>query len=225
MSLRREEIEMDYARYLIRHADFTHGMDKEAIWSTLRAGAKALGQSFWGGTRMQAPAGVFQRQRALAAARGQSLMGHLQRGGMSVHRARVKSPQSIQAKGLTRVPDDLLGMQIYGRAPGDVARVIQLLRGAGAQGLKASGKVRPGYQGINIKGTYRGTPMEMQVSPGRISNMGQMMEHSLGYKQLTEMPRATWLDKWFGRKMAPWMVNRSWIPQQRQPLQQLGVTF
>jgi len=140
-------------------------------------------------------------------------MNALQQSGVNVHRARVKTPGSMQAKGLTTVPDDLLGMQIYGRNMGDVRNAMAALQRAGVTGLKPSVKVRPGYHGVNIKGTYGQTPIEMQVSPGRASNVGQMMEHALGYKQKTEAPGATWFDKWIGRKVAPWLVRRSWLGQ------------
>ena len=49
---------------------------------------------------------------------------------------------------------------------------MKALEGQGVTGLSSSAKARPGYHGVNIKGLYQGTPVEMQVNPGRISNMG-----------------------------------------------------
>jgi hypothetical protein len=41
--------------------------------------------------------------------------------------------------------------------------------------------------------------------------MGQIMEHSLGYKVQTEAPKANRVDRWFGKKVAPKMVRTgSW---------------
>ena len=62
--------------------------------------------------------------------------------------------------------------------------------------------------------------------------MGQIMEHSLGYKQKTEAPLANRFDKWVGREVAPRMVNwdilgrrmdPSWINENLQRLRGMGV--
>ncbi len=181
--------------------------EKQAIYETLRHGYKALKGALRGGTDLQAPPGVFHAARRQAATAGTDLMSKLQEGGIQMHRARVKSPASIAAKGLTEVPDDLLGMQMYGKGPGDVENALRKLRSVGVDVQKVSPKARPGYHGVNIKGRYQDVPIELQVSPSRTSNAGQILEHALGYKQLTEAPRANWFDKWVGREVAPRMVN------------------
>jgi hypothetical protein len=218
--VRRQAMAQWYEEYLIKEA-----MQKDAIWETLRALGKGLKQTFIGGRNLTAPPGMFLPERQQAVQSGNALMEALSKGGVKVHRARVKSPSSIAAKGLTAVPDDLLGMQVYGYGPQNVQDILKKLQEAGVSGVKASGKVRPGYHGINIKGTYGGTPMEMQVSPGRMSNLGQMMEHTLGYKAPTEAPRSNVIDKWVGKRVAPAMVSKSWIPQAKPQLQQMGVAF
>jgi hypothetical protein len=123
-------------------------------------------------------------------------------------------------------------MQAYARGPKDVQRIMAALRAEGVTGLSASAKTRPGYHGVNIKGAYRGVPLEYQASPGRISNMGQVMEHSLGYKQVTEAPRAYVVDKWVGKHVAPRMVNwdrlgrrldPSWVNENLPRLRSMGV--
>jgi hypothetical protein len=208
-------------------------MEKVAIRETLRLGSKAVREALMGNTKLSAPPGLMHAERQSAVAAGQDLMGRLQKRGIRTHRARVKSPSSMAAKGLTSVPDDLLGMQAYGSGPQDVDRLMKALRAEGVEGLRASAKTRPGYHGINIKGTYRGTPVEYQVSPGRISNVGQMLEHSLGYKQATEAPRANRIDKWVGKAIAPRLVNfnagrrlgldPSWVDDRLPELRRIGV--
>ena len=192
-------------------------MEKEAIFETARVGWKAGKQALLGGRRLVADPGMHHEARVNAVRRGNRLMTTLDDQGFKVHRARVKTPESMAAKGMTEssaVPDDLLGMQLYGKSPRDVQRIVEQLRAQGVTGIAQSVKVKPGYHGVNIKGTYRGTPMEMQVSPSRVSNAGNIMEHSLGYKVKTEAPRANWFDKWVGKKVAPQMVKaRSWVPQ------------
>lgn len=202
-----------YAKQLTNQDSFGPGnvFAKQAQKEALRIGIKALRQAFMGKRKLIAEPGIFYQQRQTAVNEGNRLMRALEQSGVNVRRARVKSPASMQAKGLTAIPDDLLGMQVYGRNMSDVNNVMQALQSHGVSGLSQSLKVRPGYHGVNIKGTLGSVPMEMQVSPGRISNVGQMMEHALGYKQLTEAPRANWLDKWFGKRVAPWLVQRSWM--------------
>lgn len=188
--------------------------EKEAIFETLRHGAKALKGALLGGTKLRAAPGAFQAQRKAAVAAGDDLMAALNKRGIKTHRARVKSPSSIEAKGLTEVPDDLLGMQIYGKGPESVKQTMDALKAQGVTGLRADKVVRPGYHGVNIKGMSGKTPMEMQISPGRMSNIGQQMEHSLAYKAKTEAPFSNFIDRWFGKKVAPKMVSSgSWVPQ------------
>jgi hypothetical protein len=190
---------------------------KEAQWETIRHGFKALKGSLLGGTKLLAKPGVMQAPRAQAAKAGKGLIHNLEQKGMKVHRARVKTPESIQAKGLTDVPDDLLGMQMYGKSHEDVVDAVRKLRAQGVEGIRYSAKARPGYHGVNIKGRYQGVPLELQVNPGRISNMGQQLEHALGYKAKTEAPRSTFIDRWVGKKIAPRMVKmRSWVPEMTQ---------
>ena len=206
-------------------------LEKIALRETLRHAWKAGKQALLGGTTLTASPGMFLPQRKRAVVAGNALMENLRRRGIATHRARVKSPASMGAKGLTQVPDDLLGMQTYARSPADVRRLMEALREEGVEGLTASAKTRPGYHGINIKGTYRGVPLEYQASPSRVSNMGQIMEHALGYKQKTEAPRANRFDRWVGRAVAPRMVNwdragrldPSWVNERLKALQGIGV--
>ncbi len=207
-------------------------LEKVAVRETARIGAKALKQALLGGTELAAAPGVFHAQRQKAVGAGQELMKKLKARGIKTHRARVKTPESITAKGLTEVPDDLLGMQTYARSPEEVQALMDALKAEGVTGLAASAKTRPGYHGVNIKGTYQGTPVEYQASPGRVSNMGSLMEHSLGYKQPTEAPMANRFDKWFGQQVAPRMVNwdvlgrrmdPSWVNENLQRLRAMGV--
>ena len=207
-------------------------MEKVAIRETGRIGLKALKQALLGGTELKAAPGVFQAQREKAVGAGTKLMDALKARGITTHRARVKTPESITAKGLTEVPDDLLGMQTYARSPEEVQSLMNALKAEGVTGLSASAKTRPGYHGVNIKGSYEGTPIEFQASPSRVSNMGQIMEHSLGYKQKTEAPLANRFDKWVGREVAPRMVNwdtlgrrmdPSWVNENLQRLRGMGV--
>tara|TARA_Y100000310_G_scaffold244704_1_gene249578 strand:- start:2591 stop:3313 length:723 start_codon:yes stop_codon:yes gene_type:complete len=186
---------------------FSDEMEKTAIRETLRIGRKALRAAIKGGTNLKAPPGVYLTERKGAVRYGQDLIGKLQVGGFKVHRARVKSPRAITAKGSSSVPDDLLGMQAYTKSPKDVQKLVNQLRSSGAIVLRPLPITRPGYHGVNIKGTYKGVPFEMQASPGRRSNVGQLMEHSLGYKVSTEAPKANRFDKWFGKKVAPRMVH------------------
>jgi hypothetical protein len=216
---------------VVLHA-FEDELEKIAVMETARIGWKALKGALRGGTKLDAPAGVFHAQRKQAVTHGDTLMEALRKRGITTHRARVKSPQSIAAKGLTEVPNDLLGMQAYAKSPQDVQNIMTALRAEGVEGLAASAKTRPGYHGVNIKGTYQGVPLEYQASPGRVSNMGQVMEHSLGYKQKTEAPMANAFDKWFGRRVAPRMVNwdalgsrfdPSWINERLGQLRAMGI--
>ncbi len=212
---------------------FTDEMEKIAIRETLRIGRKAIKAAFFGGTNLKAPKGVFQAERQQAVKGGQGLMKSLRDQGQKVHRARVKSPGSIIAGGHKSLPDDLLGMQAYAKSPEDVQKLINRLRASGAIVASKSTKTRPGYHGVNIKGTYKGSPFEMQASPSRRSNMGQIMEHSLGYKVTTEAPKANRFDKWVGKKVAPKLVNwdgagrvhksldPSWINERKASLNKL----
>jgi len=206
-------------------------LEKTAVRETLRIGRKALSAALRGGTKLHAPPGVFKAERDAAVTAGTGLMEALKRRGVTTHRARVKSPGSIMANGGSGLPDDLLGMQTYGKGPEDVKKLLSALRSEGVTGISASTKARKGYHGVNIKGSYKGTPIEYQVSPGRISNMGQIMEHSLGYKQVTEAPNANRIDKWVGRVIAPKMVNwdaagpldPSWINEAAPAMRRFGV--
>jgi hypothetical protein len=194
--------------------DELESMDKEAVFETLRVGAKALKHSLFGGTKLTAAPGSLHPQRLAAVSSGETLMKGLQGQGVNVHRARVKTPASLQSGGHVASPDDLLGMQMYGKGPKDVARIQDALK---AQGVSISGSipvVRPGYHGVNIKGNYQGTPMEMQVSPSRRSYMGSLMEHALAYKPKTEAPLSNAFDRWVGKRVAPKMVSaKSWVPE------------
>lgn len=186
---------------------------KEAFLETLRHGAKAFKQAFLGGRVLKAGPGLLLGDRVAAVNAGQTLISQLGGSGIKVHRARVKSPRSMAAKNITSAPDDLLGMQVYGRNVGDVKKLTDTLHQRGVTITSQNALRRPGYHGVNIKGTYRGTPLEVQMVPSRRSNMGQLMEHALSYKQKTEAPLAIGFDKWVGKKIAPRMVSsKSWIP-------------
>jgi hypothetical protein len=92
-----------------------------------------------------------------------------------IHRARVKSPSSIKEKGVSKLDelDDLLGVQIYSKNPAkDAIAMKKHLKNSKIKWLD-----RKGYKGINIKGDYKGTPTEIQLSPNRVSNIGQTLQH------------------------------------------------
>lgn len=199
-------------------------LEKQALFETLRVGAKALKQAFFGGRALSAASGVLQAEREAAVRTGGELISKLEAGGLHIHRARVKSPGSIMGNGGVGVPNDLLGMQAYARSPEEAASFLRRLKEHGVEVQKSQVLTRPGYHGINAKGVYQNTPFELQLSPSRMSNVGQMMEHSLGYKSATEAPRSNFIDRWFGRKVAPKMVEKgSWLPTARTNLAQLGV--
>jgi len=201
-------------------------MQKRALFETLRHGAKALWQLLPRTARFGKVApGMLLAQRQRAATQGQRLVKQLGRSGINVVRGRVKSPASMLAKGLTAAPDDLLGMQAYVRNPAEVQAAMQALKRLGVKNVSAAGKLRPGYAGINIKGMYRNTPLELQLSPGRLSNAGQLLEHSLGYKATTEAPYSTFIDRFVGRSVAPRMVQQSWLTGQQPALAAMGVQF
>ena len=199
-------------------------LQKQAIFETMRVGLKAAKQALFGGKKLSAAPGVFHAERNAAVASGDELMGALKQRGLNIHRARVKSPESIQAGGHTKVPDDLLGMQAYAKSPADVGRHLEALRGSGFNVQRSSAITRPGYHGVNVKGDYKGVPAEIQFSPGRMSNAGQIMEHSLAYKPKTEAPYSNFIDRWFGKKVAPKMVNSNWMPTRKGELTGLGVS-
>lgn len=208
------------------------GIEKVAIRETLRVGKKAFKAAVTGGTELKAPPGMFLAERRSAVEHGNALMKALKKRGVTTHRARVKSPSSMAAKGLKEVPNDLLGMQAYASGPRGVRDLMEALKAEGVTGISASMKTRPGYHGVNIKGTYKGVPVEYQASPGRMSNFGQVMEHSLGFKQKTEAPAANVFDKWVGKQVAPRMVNwdalgrrfdPSWVNEHAMRLQAMGV--
>jgi hypothetical protein len=195
------------------------GLEKDAIFETVRVGGKALKGALLGGTKLTAQPGVFQAEREAAVNAGNALMNSLKKRGINIHRARVKSPGSIQAKGLTSVPNDLLGMQLYGHGPEAVPQALEVLKAHGVADISHKPITRPGYHGVNVKGTYQGTPMELQISPSRMSNIGQQMEHSLMYKPQTEAPYSNFVDRWFGKNVAPKMVQSgSWVPQVPTPV-------
>jgi hypothetical protein len=191
----------------------TAAMDKEGLRELIPHGIKAIKGAILGGKKLVAGGdGLFTAQRKAAVSAGEELMSGLKGKGVKVHRARVKSHASMAAKGLKEVPDDLLGMQSYSSSPEHAADVIKKLKAHGVENISHSVKARPGYHGVNVKGTYKGTPVEMQMSPGRMSNAGQQLEHGLGYKQKTEAPKANFIDKFFGKKIAPRMVQSgSWM--------------
>lgn len=197
---------------------------KEAIFETLRSGFKAAKQAIFGGKKLTAGPGAFLPQRQAAVSAGDDLINGMEGSGLKIHRGRVKSPESIMGKGGTGVPDDLLGMQAYAKGPEDVARYMKGLRDAGVDISESTALTRPGYHGINIKGNYKGTPMEMQLSPGRLSNMGTMMSHNLAYKPKTEAPWSNAFDRWFGDKVAPKMISGgSWLPSNKPQLAGMGI--
>lgn len=186
-------------------------MEKDAFRELIPKGVKAVKEALIGGRKLVANPGVFHAERKAAVGVGEGLIDALGKKGVKIHRARVKSPGSLTAGGHTKVPDDLLGMQFYAKTPEEAKAAVEHLRSIGAENLSHKVVARPGYHGVNIKGTHQGTPFELQASPGRISNMGQIMEHSLGYKVSTEAPKANFIDKWFGKKVAPRMVGAgSW---------------
>jgi hypothetical protein len=65
---------------------------------------------------------------------------------------------------------------------------------------------------------YRGIPMELQLSPGRLANFGQIALHSLSYK-----PRAVLggLDKLIAGKILPWFSGSSWMSKSLPQLQKM----
>lgn len=204
-------------------------LEKEAIFETLRVGVKALKASLLGGTKLKAGGtGMFAEARNQAASHGTDMIKNMRNSGIKIHRARIKSPESIAANAAknpkaANVPDDLLGMQLYGKGPKDIQKVLGHLKEQGANIKSVSPHARPGYHGVNIKGVHNEVPFEVQISPSRRSNMGQIMEHSLGYKPATEAPLSNVFDRWFGRKVAPKMVQQgSWIPQHSDAIKQLG---
>lgn len=208
-------------------------MPKEAVYETARtflSGAKA---ALFGGTKLHAPAGMFHPERQAAATLGQDLMSHMGQAGLPVHRARIKTPASMSAKGILPehgVPDDLLGMQVYGKGPEHVQTVMDTLRAKGVQDVSARMRMRPGYHGVNISGTHVSPegmriPVEVQVHPSRLSTVGNVQEHALGYKPKTEAPHSNFVDRWWGKNVAPRMVAAtSWIPERQHQLAAMGVT-
>jgi hypothetical protein len=212
------------------------GLEKTAIMETLRHGYKAvkgaLGSPIQKLRGKPAAPGMFRPQRVKATQHGDDLMKSLRDSGVTTQRARVKTPGSMAAKGITHtMPDDLLGMQTYAKGPEGVQKTMDALRGAGVENLNAEALTRKGYHGVNVKGQYQGTPMEMQIAPSPMSLIGNQLEHSLVYKQLTESPDANWFDKFIGTKVAPKMVNwdalgsmdPSWINEHLDELAAMGV--
>lgn len=189
-------------------------LDKEALFETLRVGLKAAKQVLLGGKKLLAPAGVLHAERQEAVVAGEALMKKLHGAGSPVHRARVKSPGSITANNAPGIPNDLLGLQMYANSPAEMHGHLENLRTAGMDVHKTSILMRPGYHGVNAKGMFGKTPVEVQISPGRLANMGQIMEHSLVYKPQTEAPLSNAVDRWVGKNVAPRMVQRgSWLPR------------
>ena len=191
-------------------------MEKEAIFETVRHGYKATKAALLGGTKLRSGGtGLLEEERRQATSVGTDFIKNLRGGGVKIHRARVKTPASMKAKGITTsAPDDLLGLQTYAKSPDHAKQIIAQLKSRGVKVTEVGKKIRPGYHGINVKFTHKGVPGEMQIHPSRRSTVGTSMEHSLGYKVQTEAPKANRFDKWFGRKVAPRLVRSgSWVPQ------------
>jgi len=193
--------------------------------ATVAKGSKAVLQTLAPGRSLASPVapGMFQAARETALTGGRSLAKQLGRFGTQIVGARIKTPGSMAAKSLTSVPNDLLGMRTYVRSAADVEKLLGNLRRAGVNVGNVAGKLRPGYHGLNIKGTYQGTPMEMQALPGKVSDIAQRMQHSLGYKVQTEAPYATRLDKLIGNRVVPRVLQRSsWSPRATAAMRRAG---
>lgn len=195
-------------------------LEKIAVFETLRHGLKALYGTVVGGKHLNpGAAGLLHNERTQAVNAGNALMKQLEQRGVDIHRARIKSPGSMQAKGITSVPDDLLGMQTYMHTPEDVTKTLAALK---EMGVESTSKYlnRPGYAGVNIKGNYQGTPFELQGSPSRLTNLAQQMDHSLTYKPETEAPYMNVIDRLVGKHLlgkavrkGNWMEHPGSLPE------------
>lgn len=186
--------------------------EKIAIIETIRHGAKALKQSLLGGHKLEVTPGIMMGAREQAGSHGKELISILRRAGHNIHRSRVKTPESIAGAQKNfapgqELPNDLLGMQMYARTPTEAAGALKALEAAGVTIDSKKLMSKPSYYGVNVKGRYKGTPLELQFSPGRLSNAGQIMNHALTYKPKTEAPMSTFFDRWFGAKVTPKLVQ------------------
>ena len=130
-------------------------MKKEAFRELIPKGLKAAKQAFFGGKKLvSGGAGLFQAEREAAVRTGTGLMDALGTRGVKIHRARIKSPGSLAAGGHTKVPDDLLGMQFYAKTPEEARAAVEHLKSVGAQNVTNKVVARPGYHGVNKKGTH-----------------------------------------------------------------------
>jgi len=94
------------------------------------------------------------------------------------HRARIKGDESIRGiefhKG--KKLDDLVGMQYYEKKSPQAAihESKKLFDGP----VTVKKKNKKGYKGVNIQGKMKGVPTEIQLSPGKRSNFGQILQHN-----------------------------------------------
>jgi 8-oxo-dGTP pyrophosphatase MutT (NUDIX family) len=193
------------------------GQALRAIWK----GLSSVVRPSPGIPKLNVAPGPFYSQRLHAAVRMPELYHGLSQKGFKVVRQRIKEPTSIAGHiqaGRTGLPDDVLGMQVYARGLGDVEQALQTLRQLGVRRISSKAFVKPTYHGINVKGMYRGIPMELQLSPGRLANFGQIALHSLSYK-----PRAVLggLDKLIAGKILPWFSGSSWMSKSLPQLQKM----
>ena len=190
-----------------------------------RVGAIALDEANNGTRKLDTKPGVMFKDRFLASARGHRLINRLESEGILVHRARVKTPQSIELNKTTKkAPNDLLGLQVHGKGPEDVAKVKNALEEAGVKKLRANVHLTPAYNSVHVKGEFNKTPVEVQIHPSRATTLGHVLQHSLVYRPEIEAPNATPQDRILGEAISRALVSKtSWIPSSITRLKGLGM--
>lgn len=151
-------------------------LNKQASLSFFKAVGKAAKESLLGTNKAKGIAshGPMQQYRA-AAGKAHSKVKDKLDG--AVHRSRTKTHKSISNKGIKPDDaDDLLGVQMYSKHPDKGLSKAEKVFDSGNYDIKKLN--RKGYKGINVKGEVDGIPTEVQLSPGRRSNFGQILQHN-----------------------------------------------
>jgi len=187
---------------------------KEGSYRLFRSIAKAGKEVLIGTEKVKIKPGIMFEDRTKAKQVFEQV-----KSAVNPFRARIKSPDSIQAN-LTKNKQigDLLGMQIYSRKPQQyIEHLENIFKQGGGEGFRVKRMNKPGYVGANISGKLHGVETEVQVSPGYRANFGQILQHD-SYKPPTGY--TDW-DKDKADKIGRWLVDKG-IAKKPEWLEFLG---
>lgn len=182
-------------------------LDKEASRKIIPAIYKALKETVIGSSKITNEAGEFYNKKNKTFKAYQSFAKKI--GENNVHRMRLKSKASI-VENLRKNKElvDLVGVQLTpSKTLKDVENNIKRMEDVGAKIIRNKKIIKPGYVGSNTVIKYHGKIMEVQQTPSRMANFGQIIQHN-ALPKAENIKNFSELDRKFMDTVGKYFINK-----------------